>query len=228
MKEANFPQPSIEEQEKYVLQRDLQEIIEQKRARQRELLSELEKSVFNQLMKNFDGEYIHLSEIADISSGITKGRKVSSPKRSVPYLAVANVQAGKLQLNTVKSIEATEKEIAKYRLLPNDIVVTEGGDPDKLGRGTVWRGELPEAIHQNHIFRIRIKNQKKFNPELIEAYLQHKQARTHFIKSAKQTTGIASINKTQLCSLKIPIGINSAGFKYNSIYRLTRGLKNEL
>ena len=32
---------------------------------------------------------------------------------------------------------------------------TEGGDADKLGRGTVWNGEIERCLHQNHVFVAR-------------------------------------------------------------------------
>ncbi|MFN9427438.1 MAG: restriction endonuclease subunit S, partial [Cyanobacteriota bacterium] len=70
-------------------------------------------------------------------------------------MAVANVQDGKLSLDNVKTINATPEEIKRYRLLPGDLLLTEGGDPDKLGRGAIWNGEIDVCIHQNHIFRAR-------------------------------------------------------------------------
>lgn len=139
-----------------------------------------------------------LGEIAEASSGITVGRKANSqPMRSVPYLAVVNVQDRRLRLATVKQIDATESEIARYRLEPDDLLLTEGGDPDKLGRGTVWAGAIPECIHQNHVFRVRITD-PEFEPLFVSRLLASELGRRYFLRSAKQTTGIASINMTQL------------------------------
>ncbi|NMF58152.1 restriction endonuclease subunit S [Pseudanabaena yagii] len=139
-----------------------------------------------------------LGEVADIVSGITKGRKLNGQSvREVPYLAVVNVQDHKLDLSVIKTIEAKEDEIERYRLQVNDLVLTEGGDPDKLGRGTIWHGELPECIHQNHIFRVRIKL-NELHPRFLMWLIGSKRGKSYFLKSAKQTTGIASINMTQL------------------------------
>ncbi len=145
-----------------------------------------------------------LSDVSSIASGITKGRKVKgSATRAVPYLAVANVQAGRLALGTVKTIAATEQEIERYRLADGDLVLTEGGDPDKLGRGTVWRSEIAEAIHQNHIFRVRITDPDRFDPEFLVRLVGSERGRRYFLRSAKQTTGIASINKSQLSAFPL-------------------------
>ena len=149
-----------------------------------------------------------LGQIAEIQSGITKGRKVTvgADLGLVPYLAVSNVKDGYLDMDSVKQILATELEISRYRLEPGDVVLTEGGDPDKLGRGTVWNNERPLCIHQNHIFRVRIrKDATNLTPSVLAAILQTTALKKYFVKSAKQTTGIASINKTQLSKAPIPV-----------------------
>lgn len=146
---------------------------------------------------------VPLGETAEIVSGITKGRRPNGePLRRVPYLAVANVQDRQLHLTSVKSIEATEAEVERYRLLPGDLLLTEGGDPDKLGRGTVWSGELPECIHQNHIFRVRIHDPGLL-PQFVSRLIASNRGRRYFLRSAKQTTGIASINKRQLAAFPV-------------------------
>lgn len=148
-----------------------------------------------------------LSQIASIQSGITKGRKAKedTPLKSVPYMAVSNVKAGRLDLSTVKKIDASEAEIDRYLLKTGDILLTEGGDPDKLGRGSIWRNEIQDAIHQNHIFRVRINPTSNFTSEALMAILESKKSKYYFLRSAKQTTGISSINKTQLSATPIPV-----------------------
>lgn len=147
---------------------------------------------------------VPLAEIASVTSGITKGRRTAGATKPVPYLAVSNVQAGHLRLDVVKEIEATSAEIERFALEDGDLVLTEGGDPDKLGRGTVWRRELPLCLHQNHIFRVRL-TKGQVSPDYLARYMASSQARSYFRRSAKQTTGIASINMTQLKAL--PVGV---------------------
>ena len=141
---------------------------------------------------------IKLGDVGEVGSGVTLGRALRrSVTRSVPYLRVANVKDGQLDLSYVKDIEATESEIDKCRLEPGDLLLTEGGDPDKLGRGTVWKGELPECIHQNHIFRVRFPKDK-FSPEFLSGLMSSEYGKAYFLAHAKQTTGIASINQKVL------------------------------
>lgn len=142
-----------------------------------------------------------LESLADIVSGITKGRKTTETDlQEVPYMAVSNVKDGYIDWTTVKTILATRREIEQYRLMPDDILMTEGGDPDKVGRGAIIKMPLKNSIHQNHIFRVRL-NEQEILPDFLAEYLQHQKAKRYFLGCAKQTTGIASINIRQLKAL---------------------------
>lgn len=142
-----------------------------------------------------------LESMADIVSGITKGRKTAEAAlQEVPYMAVSNVKDGYIDWTTVKTILATRQEIEQYRLMPDDILMTEGGDPDKVGRGAIIKVPLKNSIHQNHIFRVRLDEQEVL-PSFFAEYLRHQKAKRYFLGCAKQTTGIASINMRQLRAL---------------------------
>lgn len=177
------------------------------RRKRREALAALELlqqatffDMFGDPIQNTKGwrEGAVLGDFAEIVSGVTKGRKLAGKKtREVPYLAVANVQDRSLNLSAVKTIEATEEEIGRFRLQESDLILTEGGDPDKLGRGTLWHNEISECIHQNHIFRVRLKHDD-LQPLFLNWLVGSKRGKQYFLRSAKQTTGIASINMTQL------------------------------
>lgn len=146
-----------------------------------------------------------LTDVAEIVSGVTKGRNFDDKQTVLaPYLRVANVQDGYLNLNEIKEIEVLPTDIAKYRLLDGDILLTEGGDPDKLGRGTVWREHVKDCIHQNHIFRVRIKTDNLL-PDFLSVLIGSERGKRYFLRAAKQTTGIASINSTQLKNFPVLI-----------------------
>lgn len=139
-----------------------------------------------------------LGEVANISSGVTLGRDMRGrPTRPVSYLRVANVKDGWLDLSDVKKVEATEAEIQDCQLECGDLLLTEGGDPDKLGRGTYWEGQVAECIHQNHIFRVRLPS-NEVHPAFASFQTGSPYGKAYFLAHAKQTTGIASINKQVL------------------------------
>ena len=146
-----------------------------------------------------------LSEIAAIKGGLTKGkkRKETDQLYTVPYLRVANVQRGFLDLREIRYIQATETELSQLKLVSGDVLFTEGGDRDKLGRGWIWSEEIEECIHQNHVFRARLYLQE-LPPKLISLY-SNSFGQRYFLGAGKQTTNLASINLTKLSNLPIPL-----------------------
>lgn len=148
---------------------------------------------------------VRLDEIAEISGGITKGRDLSQQKTiTLPYLRVANVQNGYLDLSQMKDIEVKLNEVDKYLLQEGDVLYTEGGDRDKLGRGTVWKNEIPRCVHQNHVFKARL-NQERALPQYVAYWSMSVYARDYFFKKGKQSVNLASINKTVLSALILPM-----------------------
>jgi type I restriction enzyme S subunit len=239
--ELPVPLPPAEEQRRVAAILDAADELRAKRRASLALLDSLTESIFLDLfgdpVANPHGwdESESLGDVADVVSGITKGRRLHGQStRTVPYLAVANVQAGFLRLNAVKTISATKTEIDRYRLRKGDILLTEGGDPDKLGRGALWSEEVPECIHQNHVFRVRLQDDR-FVPEFVSQLLGSERGRRNFLRSAKQTTGIASINKSQLSAfplLRPPMELQrrflGAVAARHRVSRLTAGHGSEL
>jgi type I restriction enzyme S subunit len=148
--------------------------------------------------------WARLDAVAGLKGGITvdQNRK-STTARSVPYLRVANVQRGHLDLSEIKEIEAPENDIAELRLVPGDILFTEGGDRDKLGRGWIWQGQISECIHQNHIFRARPYS-AEIEPKFF-SWWGNSFGQVHFLREGKQTTNLASINLSKLSQFPVPI-----------------------
>lgn len=199
---------SIEKQSMIVNHLEAVERLIHNRKMQLEKLYELVQSrfieLFGDMFLNSKGwPESRLDSVADIVSGITKGRKVKSVNvTEVPYMAVSNVKDGYIDWTTVKTIEATSQEIEQYRLMPDDVLMTEGGDPDKVGRGAIIKKPLDNCIHQNHIFRVRL-DESVILPGFFAEYLQHQRSKRYFLGCAKQTTGIASINMKQLRALPV-------------------------
>lgn len=207
---AELAVPDISVKEQCRISEVLNTVTKLINARQQQLakLDELVKARFvemfgDMLLNPMAWPEVVLETLADIVSGITKGRKVKEQTLlEVPYMAVSNVKDGYIDWTTVKTIVATEQEIEQYRLFPDDVLMTEGGDPDKVGRGAIIKEPLENCIHQNHIFRVRL-DKEKILPAFFAEYLQHQKSKRYFLGCAKQTTGIASINMRQLKALPV-------------------------
>jgi type I restriction enzyme S subunit len=151
-------------------------------------------------------EWVRFGDVALISSGVTLGRKTATPSPVfLPYLRVANVQRWHVNLTSMKEVVIDRTELDRFQLLNGDLLITEGGDWDKVGRTAIWRDELPTCVHQNHVFKAR-GTSAEWNPLWAQLFLNSPVARAYFAFSAKQTTNLASINMTELkhCAFPLP------------------------
>jgi type I restriction enzyme S subunit len=147
----------------------------------------------------------YVDEVANVGSGVTLGKDVTGYRHvELPYLRVANVQDGRLDLSTIKTVKVRCDEVERYRLEPGDVLMTEGGDLDKLGRGTLWEGQIDNCLHQNHIFRIRT-DRAQLDPRYFAFVVESDIAKRYFNRVAKRTTNLASTNKTQVRAFQFPL-----------------------
>ena len=143
-------------------------------------------------------EVVPLSDCAVVQTGVAKGRKLDGKDTlTLPYLRVANVQSGYLDLIEMKTTTIQAKEKARYSLQKGDVVLTEGGDFDKLGRGFIWKGEVEDCVHQNHIFVVRV-DRLRVLPEFFAHLSQSPYGKAYFLSVAHKTTNLACINTTRL------------------------------
>ena len=150
-------------------------------------------------------EAVRLGDVAEVQTGRAVNRNTSQNGRmDVPYLSVANVKDGYVDLHVVKRMRVSQEEIERYAVRAGDVLFTEGGDADKLGRGTVWRGELDPCLHQNHVFVVR-PHRDTLLPNFLSAFATSHTGRRYFLGAAKQTTNLASINSTQLKGMRMPL-----------------------
>jgi type I restriction enzyme S subunit len=147
-------------------------------------------------------ETARLKFLADVQGGIAKGKTYDDDIETVdlPYLRVANVQDGYLNLDEISEIEVAVDDVERYALHPGDVLMNEGGDFDKLGRGTVWHGEIQPCLHQNHVFAVRPRT---LESEWLALITQARYAKHFFILHSVQSTNLASISMTSLQGLPV-------------------------
>ena len=147
---------------------------------------------------------VALKRIAEIRGGLTLGKQYEGELVERPYLRVGNVQDGHLDLADVSVIELPASVAAGVELWPNDVLMTEGGDLDKLGRGHLWRGEIPGCLHQNHIFAVRCFSHK-LKPMFLAYATAAQYGRDYFEATGKKTTNLANTNATKVGQFPIPL-----------------------
>lgn len=147
---------------------------------------------------------VPLGTVGRVSYGLQKSPASRPGKHPRPYLRVANVQRGVLDLTEMKYMDVPDDDMPKLRLMDGDVLLCEGNSPDLVGRGAIWRNEIPDCIHQNHVLRVRV-NQDKLLPDFLLAVINSSHGQAYFRSKAKRTTNLASINSTEVAALPVPL-----------------------
>ena len=146
-------------------------------------------------------EISRLKFVASVQTGVAKGKDYTGKNTTeVAYLRVANVQDGYLALDDIATIVIPVEDLARYRLQPGDVLMNEGGDFDKLGRGHVWNGEIENCIHQNHVFAVR---PRQVSSAWVNKITSSDYAQFYFMTRSKQSTNLASISSTNVMELPL-------------------------
>lgn len=150
--------------------------------------------------------HIRLGYIARVQTGVTVdgGRIGGADSVTVPYLRVANVQAGYVDLEELAEIAVSRRTAAASRLREGDVLMTEGGDLDKLGRGTVWLGEVENCLHQNHVFAVR-PDPASLKPDYLALLTRTPYARRYFESTGSKTTNLASTSSSKIRDFRVPL-----------------------
>lgn len=148
---------------------------------------------------------VMLKRLATVQGGITLGKSYEDQETvEYPYLRVANVQDGYVDLDDVTLLDVPTGVAAGVMLRAGDVLMTEGGDLDKLGRGTVWNGQIEPCLHQNHVFAVRCRTHKLL-PHFLAYVTAAQYGRDYFEATGKRTTNLAATNSTKVGSFYIPL-----------------------
>ncbi|MEI6208572.1 MAG: restriction endonuclease subunit S [Desulfuromonadales bacterium] len=149
-------------------------------------------------------DLVCLKRVSELQGGLTLGKTYDGPLIERSYLRVANVQDGHLDLDDVTMIEVPLDVAKRVELRVDDVLMTEGGDLDKLARGYLWKGEIPDCLHQNHIFAVRCFHHKLL-PKFLTYLTASSYGRDYFEATGKKTTNLASTNATKVGAFPLPL-----------------------
>ena len=147
---------------------------------------------------------VQLGMAGRVSYGLQKSPANRPGTYSRPYLRVANVQRWRLDLEEIKMIDLPDKDMPTYRLEDGDILLCEGNSAELVGRGAIWRNEIADCVHQNHVLRARM-DQSRVIPEFVLAVINSTYGQAYFRSKAKRTTNLASINSKEVSRFPLPL-----------------------
>lgn len=195
--------PPREEQERIV---DILTVIDQAIAAcsvESETLRRLQAARVDDVMGTSEARE-QLGDVADVRSGLAKGRKPAGATVSVPFLRTANVQDGWLDLSEMHELGVSASDAERYALESGDVLLVEGsGSPERLGTGWIWEGQVDGCIHQNHVFAIRAG--ARLDPRWLAYWVTSSESRRYFRACVKTSSGLGTINKRQVSALLLPV-----------------------
>lgn len=205
----HVPLPALAEQRRIAEILDKADALRAKRRAALAQLDTLTQSIFLDMFgessaNEKDWPVARVGDVADVQGGLQVSVARKNLVREVPYLRVANVFRGYLDLKEIKVIRASDTEIARTMLLADDLLLVEGhGNPAEIGRGALWDGSIQSCVHQNHLIRARF-DQKSIVPIYACTYLNSPFGRRHLLRAGKTTSGLNTINVSEVRATPIP------------------------
>jgi len=205
-----IPLPSIAEQQRIAQILNKADALRAKRRAALAQLDTLTQSIFHEMFgdpasseKRWRASRI--GDVADVQGGLQLSSTRKQHHREVPYLRVANVHRRRLDLNLIKTMTPSDAEIARTRLVTDDLLVVEGhGNVSEIGRSALWDGSIPECVHQNHLIRVRF-HPNRIVPVYACEYLNSPSGRRHLLRAGKTTSGLNTITVSEVRSTPIAV-----------------------
>ena len=205
------PLPPLAEQKRIAGILDTADALRVKRREALAQLDTLTQSIFLDMFGDpvtnpMGWEVTTVSRIGSVQGGL----QVTSKRRSLPierpYLRVANVFRGFLELDEIKTIRLTESELLRTSLDYEDILIVEGhGNKAEIGRCARWDGSIDQCVHQNHLIRLRC-DRSKASPIYVENFINSPGGRRGLIGTSRTTSGLntISVSKVRGSEIQLP------------------------
>lgn len=141
---------------------------------------------------------------AEVQGGLQKSPSRAPVKNHYPYLRVANVKRGRLDLEELYRFELTNDELDKLRLEDGDLLIVEGnGSVTEIGRSAIWHNEVSNCVHQNHIIRARFASD--IAPDYIDTFVNSPLGQQYMRKVASSTSGLHTLSVGKVRSIDFPL-----------------------
>lgn len=155
------------------------------------------------LPKNWSLKKVH--ELADVCGGIPKGPHREPSANPVRYLTVAHVQRNRILWDDPRFFEVTPKELQRWGLKPLDILIIEGnGSADQIGRTALFRGEIQDCVHQNHVIRIRVHHTLA-SALYLNAFLNSSTGQASVQAQSMSSSGLRTLSVGSIREITIPL-----------------------
>jgi type I restriction enzyme, S subunit len=150
-------------------------------------------------------ERLPVEAIAEVRGGIQKGPHRVAGANPVRYLTVAHVQRNRIRTDNPRYFEVSSEELNRWRLLSGDVLIIEGnGSAEQIGRTALFRGEIENCVHQNHIIRIR-PDQRRVLPEFLNSFLNSPAGQDAVQGQSRTTSGLRTLSFGRIKAIPVPV-----------------------
>lgn len=145
-----------------------------------------------------------MPDVGDIRMGRQKAPKYMRGVTPRPYLTVLSVGHLELDVRDLPQMDFSESELQIYRVLPGDILLTEGDliSPLNVGRPVLVADDLQDCCFQNTLIRLRLKDDVL--PLFALGMLEGMRLGGVFA-SAASTTTVTHLGLKRFSALRMPV-----------------------
>ena len=200
--------PDLSKEQQLDIVNQLNRIVEIRNLRLKEIqkLDELIKARFVELfgdvvLNDKHWETQEFSKVTDSRLGKMLDAKRQTGQSSFPYLANANVQWFRFEVDCLNEMDFNEAEQKEFALEEGDLLVCEGGE---IGRCAIWHNQVQPCFFQKALHRVRCK-QGTILPDYLAWWFKFNCENNGFtaIEGAKAT--IAHLPGAKLKKLRVVI-----------------------
>ncbi len=145
--------------------------------------------------------WVRLGEVFDLQQGASMSPQRRSGLNPRPFLRTKNIRWGTVEVSDLDEMDFSDAEVEKLKLQTGDLLVCEGGD---VGRTAIWEGQLPLALYQNHIHRLRAKD-TSVEPRFIMYWMQAAYQVFLAYQGAESRTAIPNLSGRRLRNFLAPL-----------------------
>lgn len=207
LKELTVPKPPLAEQRRIAAILDQADALRAKRRQVLAHLDALTQSIFRHMFGAVSGSLSLGTLVSEFRYG------TSNKSGAVGYrtLRIPNVIGGALYLDEIKTVQVSEPELARLRLIKGDLLfVRSNGNPDNVGRCAVFDPAtaglddrtIDPWIYASYLIRARLDGAA--HPTFVSAFLASPLGRRQLRERSKTSAGQYNINIDGLSSLSVP------------------------
>lgn len=221
VKKIKLTIPPVAQQEKEAEVEELKATIQQKRERQQELYTELERSLFISIFGNPEtwANKFEMTTIDDLAESTQYGTSSKAGATGeYPVLRMGNItDDGKLDLSDLKYMDLSPDEVKKYTVLKGDLLFNRTNSKEKVGKAAVVLTD-EKLAYAGYLVRVRFKNPD--HAHFVAAFLNSDYGRKLRLKLAKTAVNQANINAKELTKIPIIEPENAKMIKFKNFFTL--------